>query len=277
MRPAPADRSVLAAATRRRRPARSPSALALLIGLYGLALGGCAEMQAQMQAAGIDLNEVLASGAPLDGATVASGLKQALEVGTRRTTSTLSRPGAFGDDPLLRLRLPGELGRLADTLRSVGFGAQVDALEDSMNLAAEEAAAQAVPVFTGAITSMTIADAFEILNGPEDAATRYFQARTSDELRSRFRPVAMSAMQDVGLYGLYTELVAQYDRIPFTKPPAVDLEGYVTEQTLSALFVEIAKEEARIRQDPAARSTALLRRVFGAPAAGSDASPPGTF
>jgi len=244
--------------------------LVAALALASLASGGCAEMQAQVQAAGIDLNEILVAGAPLDGATVATGLKQALEVGTQRTTTTLSRPGAFGEDPILRLRLPGELGRLAEVLRGVGFGAQVDALEDSMNLAAEEAAGQAVPVFTRAITSMTIADAFEILNGEDDAATRYFQARTSDELRTRFRPVAMGAMQEVGLYNLYRDLVTRYDQIPFTKPPAVDLEGYVADQTLSALFVEIAKEEARIREDPAARSTALLRRVFGA-----RATPPG--
>lgn len=234
------------------------------LALAWLLLAGCAEMQARMDAAGIGLDDILVSGAPLDGATVATGLKQALEVGTRRTTTTLSRPGAFGNDPILRLGLPGELGRVAEVLRGVGFGAQVDALEDSMNRAAEEAAAQAVPVFTTAITQMTIADAFQILNGPDDAATQYFQERTSESLRARFRPVATRAMQEVGLYGLYTQIVERYDQIPFTKPPAVDLEGYVADQTLAALFTEIAKEEGRIREDPAARTTALLKRVFGA-------------
>jgi hypothetical protein len=210
---------------------------------------------------------------------VALGLKQALEVGTQRTTATLSRPGAFGNDPILRLRLPGQLGQFAQVLRGVGFAAQVDQLEDSMNRAAEQAAAKAVPVFTQAISTMTIADAFEILNGPDDAATRYFQDRTSAELRSRFEPVAAQAMQEVGLYGVYQDLVARYEQIPFTKPPAVDLEGYVADQTLSALFAEVAKEEARIREDPAARSTALLRRVFGTPSAsstGTGAGPGGT-
>ena len=133
-----------------------------------------------------------------------------------------------------------------------------------MNRAAEEAAAQAVPVFTTAITQMTIADAFQILNGPDDAATQYFQERTSDALRARFKPVATSAMPEVGLYEVYTQIVSRYDQIPFTKPPAVDLEAFVADQTLAALFTEIAKEEGRIREDPAARSTALLRRVFGA-------------
>ena len=237
---------------------RVRSAFLVLLTLPLLA-SGCAEMQAM----GIDLDQILAPGAPLDSATVAGGLKQALEVSTKRTTSTLSRSGAFGDDPLLRLRLPGELGQLAQVLRSVGLSSQVDALEDSMNLAAEQAAAKAVPVFTSAITSMTIADAFEILNGPDDAATRYFQDGTSEELRSRFKPVAAAAMEEVGLYGIYRELVTRYEQIPLMKPPAVDLECYVADQTLDALFAEIANEEARIREDPAARSTALLRRVFG--------------
>ena len=203
-----------------------------------LLLGGCAELQGM----GIDLNQVLAAGAPLDGTTVATGLKQALEVGTQRTTSTLSRSGAFGNDPILRLKLPGEMGRLAQVLRGVGFSSQVDALEDSMNLAAERAAAEAVPVFTSAISSMTIADAFGILNGEDDAATEYFKARTSEELRGRFKPVAASAMEQVGVYGIYRQLVDRYNQIPLTKPPTVDLETYVADQTLAALFGEIAKE-----------------------------------
>jgi hypothetical protein len=231
----------------------------LLVLLFSpLIFVGCAEMQAM----GIDLDELMGGTAPLDGATVAKGLKQALEVGTERTTTTLSKAGAFGDDPLLRLRLPGEMGRLAEVLRGVGFSGQVDALEDSMNRAAEQAAANAFSVFASAISTMTISDAFEILNGPEDAATRYFQDRTSAPLRSRFIPVAAAAMEEVGLYAIYRELIGRYEQIPFAKPQAVDLEGYVADQTLAALFGEIANEEARIREDPAARSTALLRRVF---------------
>ena len=248
----------------RRRPARALSLLrGGLLGLFLLAPTSCAEFSA------VDFAEVLAAGGgaglPLDQATVTRGLKQALDVGTRRTTATLSARGGFGRNPVLRLRLPGELGTMAQGLRTIGFGAQVDALEDSMNRAAEEAAGRAVPVFASAIGSMTVADAFEILRGPEDAATRYFQDRTSAALRRQFQPIAASAMQQTGLYDAYRQLVAQYETIPFAKPPALNLEQYVTDQTLSALFGEIAKEEALIRRDPAARSTALLRRVFGTP------------
>lgn len=228
---------------------------------------GCAEL------AGVNFGDVLASGLPLDQTTVASGLKQALDVGTQRTTSRLSSRGGFGSNPVLRLSLPGELGTVANSLRQVGFGSQVDALEESMNRAAEQAAAKAVPVFSSAIRSMTIADAFSILNGQENAATQYFQERTTASLRREFAPVTATAMQQVGLYDAYRQVVSRYNAIPFTKPPALDLEAYVTDQTLTALFGEIAKEEARIRQDPGARSTALLRRVFGA--AGT-AAPGGT-
>jgi hypothetical protein len=237
--------------------------LVLLVALGPVA--GCADL------AGVDLGRILGPGVPLDEATVASGLRQALDVGTRRTTATLSRPGAFAADPRLRLGLPGELGTLAQTLRAVGFGAQVDALEDSMNAAAERAAGEAVPVFASAIASMSIADAFAILRGPEDAATRYFEARTGPELRARFEPIAGEAMRAVGLYSVYSDLVARYEAIPFTKPPAVDLESYVADQTLEALFAELAREEARIRSDPAARTTELLRRVFGSSAGATGA------
>jgi hypothetical protein len=221
---------------------------------------GCAELQK------LDLEGILAAGAPLDQQTVASGLKQALDVGVERTVSTLSARGGFSNDPRVRLTLPKELDPLAKTLRAVGLGSQVDALEVSMNVAAEAAAARALPVFTSAITSMSIGDAFTILNGPDDAATRYFRDRTSDELRRQFEPIVATAMQEVGLWAIYQELIARYERIPFVNLPSLDLVEYVTDGTLAALYGQLALEEARIREDPAARSTALLRRVFGAEA-----------
>lgn len=242
------------------RVSRSAAALRFAPLLLVLLHSACAGVD------GVDLGQVFppVAGAPLDQSTVASGLRQALDVGIRRTTSRLSAAGAFASDPALRLRLPGELGQFAQALRGVGLGGQVDALEAAMNRAAEEAAGQAVPVFVSAIASMSIADAFSILNGERDAATRYFQTRTSAELARRFAPVAGDAMRQVGVYSLYEELRATYDRIPLAKPASVDLESYVADRTLDALFGELAREEARIRQDPAARSTELLRRVFGA-------------
>ena len=111
---------------------------------------------------------------------------------------------------------------------------------------------------------MSIADAFAILNGPDDAATSYFHDRTSQELRAQFSPIASNAMREVGVYSVYQQLMTRYDQIPFGKPASVNLEDYVATRTLDGIFAELAKNEALIREDPAARSTALLRRVFGA-------------
>lgn len=220
-------------------------------------LPGCAGLQ------GFDLSGILSMGRPLDEATVAKGLRQALDVGMQRTTKELSAPGGFADDPDVRIELPRQLRGLASSLREVGLGDKVDEFEASMNLAAEQAAAQALPIFSSAIASISLEDAFSILKGPDDAATRYLEAQTSDSLQAAFRPAIESAMRDVGLFQAYLEIVELYDAIPFSRLPKLDLEDYVADKTMKGLFEELAKEEARIRQDPAARSTALLRRVFG--------------
>jgi hypothetical protein len=213
----------------------------------------------------LDLGEVtrvLISGGALDESTVASGLREALEIGTTRASGQLSAPGGFGDDPALRLRIPEEAAPMVKTLRAIGLGSKVDEVEDAMNRAAEAAAAEAVPVFAGAIQAMTIQDAFGILRGPDDAATRYFREKTSTPLRERFSPVVRESIEKVGLYRMYKDIKRRYDAIPLVKPVAPELEDYVTDRTLDGLFQVLATEEAKIREDPAARTTALLRKVF---------------
>ncbi|MBJ19666.1 MAG: DUF4197 domain-containing protein [bacterium] len=150
-------------------------------------------------------------------------------------------------------------------LRGVGLSAQVDALELSMIRMAEAAAGEAVPVFSRAITSMTIADAFQILDGPDDGATEHFRVRTSDALRARFAPVADEGMCRVGLFRTYEEIKTAYESIPLMTMPAPDLERHGADRALEGLFLDVSKEEARIRADPTAGSTELMRRVFGAP------------
>lgn len=241
---------------RRRSPVRAlatTSALAIwLVGCSGLSLG--------------PLDSLLGAGG-LDEATVAAGLRDALETGTRRATARLSKPGAFSDDARFRIELPQELAPMREALGLVGMGARLDDLETSMNRAAERAAGEAVDVFALAIASMTIQDAFDILKGPDDAATRYFERVTSSRLRSRFEPVIADTMKQVGVYAKYATLKARYDAIPLSKPAAPDLESYLTDRTLAALFSALADEEAAIREDPAARTSALLRKVFGSPEA----------
>jgi len=243
-----------------RGPLASSSLLAVLIAAGSL---GCAEL-------GIDpgaMDQILgAAGGPssgLDEGTVASGLKEALRVGTERSVAQTSRAGGFLDDPLLHIVLPDELDTLARGLRAVGMGSQVDALEVSMNRAAEQASGEAKAVFWQAVSSMSISDAYGILNGPDDAATSYFRSRTEGTLRERFSPVVERAMQEVGLYRTYDALVARYSALSLFQSPTVELNRYVTDETLDGLFSVLAQEEQRIRTDPLARSSELLRTVFG--------------
>lgn len=221
------------------------------------ATSGCAGIQLS------DITRVLTGSGALDEATVADGLRQALAIGTERATAELSAQGGFDSNPALRLVLPEQLDPLVDTARNIGLGGWVDSLEDTMNRAAEAAAGEALPVFADAIREMTIADAFEILRGTDDAATRYFREKTAATLEARFTPVVTMAMEEVGLYAQYQKLVGRYEVLPFSKPMPPSLEGYVTQKTLDGLFSVLAAEEARIRDDPAARTTELLRKVFG--------------
>lgn len=200
---------------------------------------------------------------PLDEPTVASGLKEALRVGTERATEKTSSVDGFYHNAAIRVVMPEQYQGVADALRRVGLGSEVDDFELAMNRAAERASGEAVEVFWSAIASMTVADAFGILNGGETAATDYFHERTAAELHARFEPVVTESMEAVGLYHIYDDLTARYNQLPFEKPPAVDLDDYITSRTVSGIFAVLADEEKRIREDPAARTTALLRRVFG--------------
>ena len=222
--------------------------------------------------AGFTIEDLLPPRVGLDEATVAAALREALEVGTTRAAGTLSQPGGMGGDPRFRVRLPEEFDMARTALRTVGLGSAVDDFEQTMNRAAETAAGEAVPVFAEAIASMTIADAFGILQGEEDAATRYFERATSAELHRRFQPVIRGAMNEVGAYAKYAELKRTYDAIPFTKPVVADLDTVLADRTLSALFTVLAEEEARIREDPVARTSALMRKVFGSPEASASAA-----
>jgi len=201
--------------------------------------------------------------AQLPDSTEVSGLKEALRLAAERAVGATSQPGGFLDDARIRIGLPGALGQMTSGLRAIGMGAQVDELEVAMNRAAEKAAGEATPVFVDAIGQMSFQDASGIVTGGDTAATEYFQKTTSDPLRERFRPIVDQAMQSVGLAQQYEQLVGRYNAIPFVLAPDFDLAGYVTEKTLSGLFTVVGEEEKKIRTNPAARATDLLKQVFG--------------
>jgi uncharacterized protein DUF4197 len=206
---------------------------------------------------------IVAYSTQLSDATTSSGLKDALKVATERAVSATSKDGGFLNDPKIRIKLPGKLETMATGLRAVGMGGQVDELEVAMNHAAEKAAGEATPVFVDAIQGMSFEDAAGIVRGNDTAATSYFKKKTTAPLTTKFRPIVDEAMKNVGVTKLYESLVSQYTSTPFASAPKLDLNGYVTERALSGLFTVVGDEEKRIRKDPVARSTDLLKQVFG--------------
>jgi hypothetical protein len=229
--------------------------------LCSLTLGaGCAGMT------DLDLDGVLGERpAPLDESTVTAGLKQALTIGTERTVVRTARQDGYLGDSLLRIVLPQAVQDMSGTLRSFGLGDKLNELEVAMNRAAELAAREATALFVETISGLTLQDAWNILRGHDTAATDFFQERTAVALAARYRPIIQSSLHQVGGYAEYEDLAARVEALPFIDPPDLDLIGYVTDRALSGLFIVLGQEEARIREDPLARTTALLQRVFAQP------------
>jgi hypothetical protein len=194
---------------------------------------------------------------------ITDGLKEALRVGTEHAVaSTGTLDGYFGN-PLIKILLPKKLQSVEKGLRLAGYGSQVDAFILSMNRAAEQAAPQAKSIFVDAITSMTFDDARRILNGGDTAATDFFKEKTSASLYEAFRPIIDDTLNRVGSVQKYNAMMAQVKQIPFLKSETLEVGDYVTNKALDGLFTVVAEEERRIRQNPAARVTDLLKDVFG--------------
>ena len=220
---------------------------------FSLCLAGCSELEQGFK---------MLNGGELSLSTISAGLRQALEKGTGNAVAELSRAGGYADNRALRIPAPPELDRVAQTLRKVGLGALVDNFESKMNRGAEQAAARAKPVFWRAIREMSFADAKGILSGGETAATDYFRATIGDDLAKLYKPIVTKAMEGVGAVTAYNDLVKRYNALPLTKKPVLDLESYATQKAMDGLFSVVAREEKAIRENPAARTTDLLRKVF---------------
>jgi hypothetical protein len=199
----------------------------------------------------------------LSDSKVASGLKEALKVGTENAVALTGRTdGYFGNDAI-KILMPKGLRNLEQPLRAIGYGPQVDEFVLSMNRAAERAAPFAKEIFWNAITQMTFDDARRILTGGDTAATDYFKDKTSTPLATAFRPAVEKSMNEVGVTRQYKDLVRRYEGIPFAKSVAFDLDGYVVTNAINGLFYIVGQEERKIRKDPTARVTDLLKEVFG--------------
>jgi len=201
-------------------------------------------------------------GGPLDQETVVQGLREALRVGSQRSIDRVGTLDGFLANELLRIALPEQLETMGRVLRQIGLRRQVEELEVAMNRAAEQAVGEAREVLWDEIRAINFTGAMTILRGGPTAATDYFQQRTETELSDRFHPIVVAKMESVGLSRLYADLAGRYNALPLTTKPAVDLEDYVTERALAGLFTVLGEEEARIRAEPLARTTELLRRVF---------------
>ena len=167
------------------------------------------------------------------------------------------------DQDLIRIPFPPEAKEAETRLRSIGMSDEVDKFIISLNRGAEKAAKEASSVFVSAIKSMTVEDAWGILKGENDAATKYLNKTTSPQLNAKFLPIISNALDEVNATRYYANLINVYNKIPFVKKLNPDLDAYATEQAIKGLFVLIAKEEARIREDPAARTSEILKKVFG--------------
>jgi hypothetical protein len=228
----------------------------------GFLLGACTTAQINQTLS--EVNKAVSGEKPLTTAEVGEGLKEALINGISKGADQVSQLDGYFKNPQLKIPFPPDVKKVEDKLRQIGLGNEVDRFVMTLNRGAEEAAKEAKPVFISSIRQLTIEDAWGILKGQEDAATNYLQRTTTPQLKEKFKPVSQQSLDKVGAAKYYSDLVNTYNKIPFIEKVNPDLNEYATDLAIKGLFIQIAKEEKNIRQDPVARTTELLKRVFGA-------------
>lgn len=216
---------------------------------------GCIGLLFAAQACALSLNDLSQSQA-------ADSLKAVLEQSTRLAVEQLGKPGGFSNNPDVHIELPGNLGKAAQTMKMLGQSKQVNALEDSMNRAAEAAIPEAQALLLEAIKNMTLADAKGILQGPNNSATQYLDRSSREQLRNRFLPLVEQATQSSGLAKKYNNFAGQAASFGVIEAKDASIENYVTEQALDGLFTIMGQQEASIRDDPAQAATDIAKKVF---------------
>ena len=198
-----------------------------------------------------------------DTTQIAAGLKEALRVGSDTVVNQLGKADGFNADPAIHIPLPKSFTTVQSALKPLGMSYLLDDLELKLNRAAEQAVPKAKALFLAAIEGMTLDDVMGIYNGPQDAATRYFQKQMSPKLAEEMKPIVDQSLSQAGAVQAYDSLMGQYRTVPFVPDVKADLSGYVVEQGMNGNFHYLAQEEAAIRQNPAKRTTELLKTVFG--------------
>ncbi len=227
----------------------------LSILFLSLVLSGCDQLG--------ELGTQFPTSGPPTKAEIAQGIREALVVGTKNTVAQTSQVNGFYGNSLIRIPFPPEAKKVEETARDLGLDKQVDNFIMTMNRGAEKAAEKATPIFVNAIKQMTIQDVYDIWRGEDDAATQYLRKTTMTQLKQEFRPVIVSTLDQVELTKYWNPLVTAYNRLPLGDKVNPDLDEYVLDETLNGLFAVIALEEEKIREDPQARVTEILEKVFG--------------
>jgi hypothetical protein len=203
------------------------------------------------------------NGKGLSSDEIVAGLKEALNQGTQKSTAKLSAVDGFFKDAAVKILLPPEAAKVEKTLRSAGFGKQVDDAILSLNRAAEDASKSAAPIFLDAIKHMTVTDGLNILKGADTAATGYLRKNTSAQLTTAFRPIIDSSLHKTGATKYWKDIFDLYNKMPLVTKVNSDLPSYATAKALDGVFYYVAAEEKNIRANPAAQVTDLLKKVFG--------------
>lgn len=240
-----------------------------LVLIFFILLNSCAELMTTLQTA--------TSGAPLTEAEVAEGLKEALRVGARNSAGKLAKQNGYYGDDLIKIYLPEEANVIVDNITKIPGGQQlIDDVVIRINRAAENAAKEVAPVFISSIRQMTVRDAFNILNGANDAATQYLRKTTNDELFNLYRPRIQTSLEkdlvgDLSTQDSWDELTGAWNkfagsvagRLAGMEKVEVNLGNFLTQKALDGMYLKVAEEELKIRNDVNARVTAILKRVFG--------------
>lgn len=218
--------------------------------------------QQSMQALQNTISTIAANNT-LSNSDVIAGLKEALTVGAKQAVATSSVTDGFFNNSLIRIPFPEQAIKVKETLQKIGMSKQVENFEKTLNNAAETASKEAFDILAGAVKELTIQDGFNILNGGDTAATHYLREKTTAPLREKFTPLIQSAIEKVNLTAVWKPLVNAYNMVPGVEKQNPNLEEYITNKTIDGLMTLIAQEEKQIREDPAARVSDILKKVFG--------------
>lgn len=236
-----------------------------MIMIRAFVLGGallCSSALASAQFDQVTKTLGLGNQSELSNSKVASGLKEALQVGADKAVTLTGKTDGYFGNQAIKILLPKNLGPLARGLGAMGYQPKIDAFVLSMNRAAEAAAPSAKKIFGDAILAMSFEDARKILSGSDTAATDYFKSKTTDQLTAAFRPFVEKTMNENGVTQQYESLSGELESIPFAKSQDLDINKYVVSKALDGIFYMLAEEERSIRKNPAARTTNLLKEVF---------------